>query len=139
MDNKPERVLLSRDVYAILNGDAVFPISGDDKASMPYLSGPVLAGMAQESSNLVRRCTDVGDPGRKAGLIGCLRLKHVAVRGHRHERGDEVVRGGANERALPRLGLRHRSQGASRCRPRHGERREEDRDAGGEAPQPEAA
>ena len=27
------------------------------------------------------------------------RLKHVAVRGHRHERGDEVVRGGANERA----------------------------------------
>lgn len=48
MDNKPERVLLSKDVYAILNGDAVFPISGDDKASMPYLSGPVLAGMAQE-------------------------------------------------------------------------------------------
>ena len=63
------------------------------------------------------------DPGRKAGLIGCLRLKHVAVRDHRHERGDEAVRGGANERALPRLGLRHRSQGASRCRPRHGERR----------------
>lgn len=61
-------------------------------------------------------------PGRKAGLIGCLRFKHVVVRGHRHERGDEVVRGGANERALPRLGLRHRSQGTSRCRPRHGER-----------------
>ena len=79
------------------------------------------------------------DPGRKAGLIGCLRLKHVAVRDHRHERGDEAVRGGANERALPRPGLRHRSQGASRCRPHHGERHEEDRDAGGEAPQPEAA
>ena len=91
------------------------------------------------SRHLVRRWTDVGDPGRKAGLIGCLRLKHVAVRGHRHERGDEAVRGGANERVLPRRGLRHRSQGASRCRPRHGERREEDRDAGGEAPQPEAA
>ena len=56
------------------------------------------------SRHLVRRCTDVGDSGRKAGLIGCLRFKHVAVRGHRHERGDEVVRGGANERALPRLG-----------------------------------
>ena len=48
MDNKPERVLLSKDVYAILDGDSVFPISGDYKASMPYLSGPVLAGMAQE-------------------------------------------------------------------------------------------
>ena len=31
------------------------------------------------SRHLVRRCTDVGDPGRKAGLIGCLRLKHVAL------------------------------------------------------------
>ena len=80
--------------------------------------------VSDASCHLVRRCTDVGDLGRKAGLIGCLRFKHVAVRGHRHERGDEVVRGGANERALPRLGLRHRLQGVSRCRPRHGERRE---------------
>ena len=32
------------------------------------------------SRHLVRRCTDVGDPGRKAGLVGCLCLKHVAVR-----------------------------------------------------------
>ena len=107
---------------------------------LPWLvAAHVHEHVGDASRHLVRRCTDVGDLGRKTGLIGCLRLKHVAVRGHRHEWGDEAVRGGANERALPRLSLHHRSQGASRCRPRHGERREEDRNAGGEAPQPEAA
>ena len=47
MNNKPEQVLLSKDVYAILDGDADFPISIDEQANMPYLSGPILARMAQ--------------------------------------------------------------------------------------------
>ena len=48
MDNKPARVLFSKDVYAILDGDASFSISANEKGSLPYLSGPVLAGMARE-------------------------------------------------------------------------------------------
>lgn len=47
MNNRPEQVLLSKDVYAILDGDADFPISVDEQANMPYLSGPVLARMTQ--------------------------------------------------------------------------------------------
>lgn len=48
MNNKLARVLLSKDVYAVLDGDATFSIGANEKGSMPYLSGPALAGMARE-------------------------------------------------------------------------------------------
>lgn len=54
-----------------------------------------VAGIALSSRHLVRRWTDVGDPGRKAGLIGCLRLKHVANDGGDRPRG--AARGRARE------------------------------------------
>ena len=51
------------------------PVAGIALASRRHVHERV----GDASRHLVLRCTDVGDPGRKAGLVGCLRLKHVAV------------------------------------------------------------